>query len=166
MFQATLDPHFASRVPIRLPEQLSASCPSDFPVAQLLKSAELQLGSFPLARDSVRRHVLFVQNLMGTESDFDVPDTLHARLLDCLNGTRSPNEESFYFRRSTLERPMVKPCLVDPTGLRKTNMTIDSRGLSAISGRLILLSTWEQKLTHCFRGALSLDGEWKCFHRR
>jgi hypothetical protein len=84
-FQATLDPDFASRVPVRLPDQLSAPCPSDFPVAELLNSAELQLGKFPIAQDSVPPPVSFVQNLMGTESDFDVPDTFHARLLDRLN---------------------------------------------------------------------------------
>jgi hypothetical protein len=79
---------------------------------------------------------------MGIESDFHVSDTLHACLLDPLNGTGSPNKEPFSFRRSALEKLTVELCLIDPTGLGKTSVATAFNEISAISeGRDAMDST-------------------------
>jgi MoxR-like ATPase len=142
IFRSVLDSAAVRFMPTGFEEALHMACPREFTVAKLAKFCRTAGWMIPFCEGLTSLEIVtFVQNLMGKESDFDIPLKLHMRLLARLNGIQSPQDEPFYFRKSLLENLMVKllvcsitrthVCLVGPTGLGKTSMATAFSEISA-----------------------------------
>jgi MoxR-like ATPase len=88
--------------------------------------------------------ICFVQDLLGSKSQFVIPEKLRNQLLERLNRRQSPLNEPFYWARSQKLRDlMVKllvcsttmknVCMVGTTGLGKTNIAKAFAEISSIS---------------------------------